>query len=72
MAGSAPRQLQWPHVCTTRRRDVHADIMASGSHVQPGPIIHQAELADLRSQNELFKSEQQHLESEIEGAEVRS
>jgi len=72
MAGSAPRQFQWPRVRTTRRRDVHANIMASGSRVQPGQIIHQAELADLRSQNDLFKSEQQRLESEIEEAEVRS
>ena len=72
MVRSAPRQLQWPRVRTTRRRDVHADIMASSSRVQLGLIIHQAELAALRPQNDLFKSEQQCLESEIEEAQVRS
>jgi len=69
---SAPRQLQWPRVRTTRCRDVHADIIASGSQVQLGLIIHQAELAALRPQNDLFKSEQQRLESGIEEVEVRS
>jgi len=72
MAGSASGQLQWQRVRTTWHRDVHADIMASDSRVHLSPILHQAELADLRSQNDLFKSEQRRLESEIEEAEVRS